>query len=103
MMATQESAAEKLKILIVDDEGITLSAALEANNFTVTTAGAVNDALTSLTPKFSMFCSPIFTCRGRRFHGCAMRHNYPDAVTLVYSGYPALKEAMTAIAGLRRI
>ena len=26
-----------------------------------------------------------------------MRHNYPDAVTLVYSGYPALKEAMTAI------
>ena len=45
MMATQESAAEKLKILIVDDEGITLSAALEANNFTVTTAGAVNDAL----------------------------------------------------------
>ena len=36
-MATQRPAAEKLKILIVDDDEtlrITLSAALEANNFT---------------------------------------------------------------------
>ena len=102
-MATQRPAAEKLKILIVDDDEtlrITLSAALEANNFTVTTAGAVSDALHLIdTQPFDVLLSDLhMPGAGDGFTVVsAMRHKYPDAVTLVYTGYPALKEAMTAI------
>ena len=47
-----------------------------------------------------MCCYLIYTCPGRADGFTvisAMRHKNPNAVTLLFTGYPALKEAMDAI------
>ncbi len=103
-MVTQgETAAEKLRMLIVDDNEtlrVSLAAALELNNFVVTTAAAVSEALHLIdTQDFDVLLSDLhMPGAGDGFTVVsAMRHKNPDAVTLVFTGYPALKEAMTAI------
>ena len=103
-MATPEkNIAEKLKILIVDDNEtlrISLAAALEVNNFVVTKAAAVVEALHLIdTQPFDvLLCDLHMPAAGDGFTVVsAMRHKNPEAVTLVFTGYPALKEAMTAI------
>ena len=102
-MATVEENTVQPKILVVDDdENIrsTLTGVLTFNQFRVTTAANVGEALHLIdTEPFDVLLSDLhmpgaadgFTVVS------AMRHTNPDAVTLMYTGYPALKQAMSAI------
>src|ERR1700692_2066562 len=94
---------EQPKILVVDDDEnirTTLMGVLTFNQFSVTTASNVGEALHLIdTEPFDVLLSDLhmpgavdgFTVVS------AMRHSNPDAVTLMYTGYPALKESMSAI------
>jgi DNA-binding response OmpR family regulator len=102
-MTTVDQKSEQPKILVVDDDETirtTLSALLTFNQFRVTTAANVGEALHLIdTEPFDVLLSDLhmpgaadgFTVVS------AMRHTNPDAVTLMYTGYPALDEAMSAI------
>ena len=91
------------KILLVDDNQQILSSlsdVLEHNHFQVTRAANVNAALHLIdTQPFDVLLSDLhmpgaadgFTLVS------AMRHVNPKAVTLVFTGYPALAEAMDTI------
>lgn len=91
------------KILVVDDnEGVrnSLSWVLAANNFAPTTAANVNEALHLIdTQHFDVLLSDLhMPGAGDGFTVVsAMRHANPKAVTLVFTGFPAIKEAMNAI------
>jgi DNA-binding response OmpR family regulator len=102
-MAVREENPEQPKILVVDDDEkvrTTLTGVLTFNQFRVTTASNVAEALHLIdTETYDVLLSDLhmpgaadgFTVVS------AMRHTNPDAVTLMYTGYPALKEAMSAI------
>jgi ActR/RegA family two-component response regulator len=91
------------RILLVDDDeavGATLQAVLEYHEFHVTTATDVSQAIHLIdTESFDVLLTDLhmpgaadgFTVIS------AMRHKNPDAITLLFTGYPALKEAMDAI------
>ena len=91
------------KILLVDDNDqvrTTLKAVLDANQFQVTAAPSVGEALQLINAqKFDvLLCDLHMPGAGDGFTVVsAMRHTNPQAVTLVFTGYPALKEAMNAI------
>src|SRR5579884_3957712 len=91
------------RILLVDDNELvrtTLSAVLTHNHYEVTTAASVNEALRYIsTEKFDVLLSDLhMPGAGDGFTVVsAMRHTNPEAVTLVFTGYPALQEAMNAI------
>jgi len=91
------------KILLVDDsEAVreSLRAVLELSNFNVRTAANVPDAIHLIdTETFDVLLSDLhLPGAGDGFTiVSAMRHRHPDAVTLLFTGYPALKEAMDAI------
>src|ERR1700689_558771 len=91
------------KLLLADDNKtvlITLKAVLEANQFTVTTAANVAEALHLIdTESFDVLLSDLhMPGAGDGFTVVsAMRHKHPDAITLLLTGYPALEEAMDAI------
>src|SRR5580704_4146862 len=93
----------QIKILLVDDnESVcaTLKAVLEFNQFVVTTAANVSEALHLIvTEPFDVLLSDMhMPGAGDGFTVVsAMRHKYPDAITLLFTGYPAVKEAMDAI------
>jgi DNA-binding response OmpR family regulator len=103
METQKDQNVERLRILIVDDNEplrVSLAAALELNKFTVTIAAAVSGALHLIdTQPFDvLLCDLHMPGAGDGFTVVsAMRHKNPEAVTLVFTGYPALKEAMTAI------
>jgi DNA-binding response OmpR family regulator len=100
---TAKDNAVQLKILAVDDDEAVrtmLAAALEANDFQVTSAAGVGEALHLIdTEKFDiLLCDLHMPGAGDGYTVVsAMRHKNPEAITLVLSGYPALKEAMAAI------
>jgi DNA-binding response OmpR family regulator len=91
------------KILLVDDDEAArelLKEVLEMSQFLVTTAADVPDALHLIdTLSFDVLLSDLhMPGAGDGFTVIsAMRHKHPSAVTLLLSGYPALKEAMDAI------
>jgi len=103
MMTNVSDETEQRRILVVDDtEQVreSLRAVLVSNKFLVTTAANVVDALHLIdTERFDVLLSDLhmpgaadgFTVIS------AMRHTNPDAVTLMFTAYPALKEAMEAI------
>ena len=73
---------------------------LEHHGFHVTAAANVADAIHLIdTEPFDVLLSDLhMPGAGDGFTVVsAMRHKYPDAVTLLFTGYPALKEAMDAI------
>jgi len=96
-------AGAKSRILVVDDnEGVrsTLAMVLRSADFSVTTAGNVGEALSLISSEsFDVLLSDLHMPNaGDGFTVVsAMRHTNPHAVTLVFTGYPALKEAMDAI------
>ncbi len=102
-MATQNDNADRPKILAVDDDEAIrtmLATALEANNFDVTSAAGVGEALHLIdTEPFDiLLCDLHMPGAGDGYTVVsAMRHKNPNALTLVLSGYPELKEAMSAI------
>lgn len=101
-MPTKNTITEP-KILLVDDNDqvrTTLKAVLDANHFRVTAAPSVSEALQLINAqKFDvLLCDLHMPGAGDGFTVVsAMRHTNPKAVTLVFTGYPALKEAINAI------
>jgi DNA-binding response OmpR family regulator len=91
------------RILLVDDDEIvreTLQEVLELSDFCVTTAKNVSEAIHLIdTEAFDVLLSDLhMPGAGDGFTVIsAMRHKHPNAVTLLFTGYPALKEAMDAI------
>src|SRR5580658_3324411 len=91
------------KILLVDDDEpmrTMLKDVLEINQFRVLTAANVSEAIHLIdTEPFDVLLSDLhMPGAGDGFTVIsAMRHKHPQAVTLLFTGYPALKEAMDAI------
>lgn len=102
-MSIDNDKTTQPKILLVDDNPAvrtTLKAVLEINQFLVTTAANVAEALHLIdTEPFDVLLSDLhMPGAGDGFTVVsAMRHKHPDAITLLFTGYPALKEAMEAI------
>jgi DNA-binding response OmpR family regulator len=94
---------ENSRILLVDDnESVreSLKAVLEFSEFSVKTAANVAEAIHLIdTETFDVLLSDLhLPGAGDGFTiVSAMRHSQPDAITLLFTGYPALKEAMDAI------
>ncbi len=93
----------KPRVLLVDDDETiraSLSLILEFGDFEVATAASVNDAL-------KLIGSQVFDVLVSDLHMpgagdgltvvSAMRHSNPAAVTIIFSGYPEMKEAAAAI------
>jgi DNA-binding response OmpR family regulator len=95
--------SEQSRILVVDDNEMvrtSLTAVLEINQFQVTAAASVGEALhlIDIKPFDVLLCDLHMPGAGDGFTVVsAMRHINPQAVTLVFTGYPALKQAMDAI------
>jgi len=102
-MVSTITQSTKKKVLLVDDNDVVLSslkAVLEVNGFAVTTAANVQEAihLIAVEPFDVLLCDLHMPGAGDGFTVVsAMRHINPAAITLVFTGYPALKEAMNAI------
>jgi DNA-binding NtrC family response regulator len=102
-VAANSDNTKQPKILLVDDNEsvrITLGAVLVASHFRVTTAASVSDALHLIdTEAFDvLLCDLHMPGAGDGFTVVsAMRHTNANAITLVFTGYPALQEAMDAI------
>jgi ActR/RegA family two-component response regulator len=102
-MTTKIKSTEQPKVLLVDDNDqvrTTLKAVLEADQFRVTAATGVGEALGLIgAQKFDvLLCDLHMPGAGDGFTVVsAMRHTNPKAVTLVFTGYPAIEEAMNAI------
>jgi len=101
--AVKHDTAEPPRILVVDDDEAvrsTLHKVLESADFRVTTAATVGEALSLInTEHFDVLLSDLHMPNaGDGFTVVsAMRHTNPRAVTLVFTGYPALQAAMDAI------
>ena len=91
------------RILLVDDDEMvreSLREILEIYQFHVTTAANVPEAIHLIdTDSFDVLLSDLhMPGAGDGFTVIsAMRHKNPNAITLLFTGYPALKEAMDAI------
>jgi len=102
-LMTLMAKTDKPKILLVDDSEqvrTTLGRVLTVSDFQVTTAASVGEALHLIdTEAFDVLISDLhMPGPGDGFTVVsAMRHTNPKAVTLVFTGYPALGEAMDAI------
>ena len=102
-MHADTNKAAPPKILLVDDNELvrnSLRAVFEVNQFLVTTAANVVEAIHHIdTQAFDVLLSDLhMPGAGDGFTVVsAMRHRQPDAITLFFTGYPALREAMDAI------
>jgi DNA-binding NtrC family response regulator len=91
------------KILLVDDNDSVLSSlsmVLKHSGFDVVSASNVNDALRLIgAESFDVLLSDLHmpNAGDGLTVVSAMRHSHPKAVTLLFSGYPAMKEAAAAI------
>jgi DNA-binding response OmpR family regulator len=96
-------SSEQSRILLVDDNEMvrtSLRAVLEVNKFRVTAAANVAEALhlIDIEPFDVLLCDLHMPGPGDGFTVVsAMRHVNPQAITLVFTGYPALEQAMEAI------
>jgi CheY-like chemotaxis protein len=102
MTAAVDTTAQAKILLVDDNESIreSLKEVLEFNQFLVTTAADVSEAIHLIdTEPFDVLLSDLhMPGAGDGFTVIsAMRHKHPNAITLLFTGYPALKEAMSAI------
>jgi DNA-binding response OmpR family regulator len=91
------------KVLLVDDDEMvrfTLGLVLEQSGFEVVSAANVNDALRLIAfQPFDVLVSDLHMPRpgdGLTVVS-AMRHSNPNAVTVIFSAYPAMQDAADAI------
>ena len=102
-MTAKYDKTEQPTVLLVDDNEqvrTSLRKVLEVSQFRVSTAANVGEALHLIDkePFDVLLCDLHMPGAGDGFTVVsAMRHTNPDAVTLVFTGYPALEEAMNAI------
>jgi DNA-binding response OmpR family regulator len=100
---THDGKVGQPRILLVDDDNLvrtSLQAVLELHDFLVMTATNVADAIHLIdTEPFDVLLSDLhMPGAGDGFTVIsAMRHKNPDAITMLFTGYPALQEAMDAI------
>jgi CheY-like chemotaxis protein len=98
-----ESQAQMPRLLLVDDDDTvrkTLSTILEGGGFIVSTAASVNEALKLISSQtFDALLSDLHMpgAGDGLTVVSAMRHFCPKAVTIIFSGYPEMKEAAAAI------
>ncbi|MGH9616341.1 MAG: response regulator [Acidobacteriaceae bacterium] len=91
------------RVLLVDDNEsvrFTLQMVLERNGFEVVAAGNVNDALGLIgSQTFDVLLSDLHmpNAGDGLTVVSAMRHTNPNAVTVIFSGYPEMKQAAAAI------
>jgi CheY-like chemotaxis protein len=91
------------RVLLVDDNDLvrsTMRTILELNNFEVVSASSVNEALSHIAAeRFGvLLCDLHMPGRGDGLTVVsAMRHANAEALTIVFSGYPEMKEALSAI------
>ncbi len=101
--SSRRQEARERRVLLVDDyAGVrtTMAEVLQQNDFQVVTAGSVPDALRlCCNQKFDVLLCDLHMPRpGDGFTVVsAMRHCNPEAITIIYSGYPALGAAMSDI------
>jgi DNA-binding response OmpR family regulator len=100
--AVLERAANQKILLVDDDQAVreSLRAVLNFSKFDVKTAANVAEAIHLIdTETFDVLLSDLhLPGAGDGFTiVSAMRHKHPDAITLLFTGFPALKEAMDAI------
>jgi CheY-like chemotaxis protein len=97
------NVTEQPKLLLVDDNKemlMAMGAMFGASQFQVTTANSAAEALHFIDTKpFDVLLTDLHMPEaGDGFTVVsAMRHTNPNAVTLVFSGYPALQDAANAI------
>jgi DNA-binding response OmpR family regulator len=102
-MTTDTDKTAQPRILLADDDEAvreSLKEILEMNQFLVTTAANVAEAIHLIDAEsFDVLLSDLhMPGAGDGFTVIsAMRHKNPNAITLLFTGYPALKEAMDAI------
>jgi DNA-binding response OmpR family regulator len=100
---TETANKAQPRVLLVDDDDMmlgTLKEILELSHFVVTTAANVTEALHFIdTQLFDVLLSDLhMPGAGDGFTVIsAMRHKHPHAITLLFTSFPALKEAMDAI------
>jgi DNA-binding response OmpR family regulator len=98
-----EEGAIRPRLLLVDDNDslrFTLPLVLQKNGFDVSSAANVNEALKLMgTQTFDALLTDLHMpdAGDGLTVVSAMRHANPRAVTLIFSGYPAMKEAAAAI------
>jgi len=102
-VAAKIKRAEQPKILVVDeDEQVRTSVekVLEAKQVQITTTARIDEALYSIdTEPFDVLLSDLqMTETGDGFAAVSAMHNKnPDALTLVYTGYPELRQALDVL------
>lgn len=99
--ASQNTLQPKI-LLVDDDEGVrsSLVAVLEISQFRVTAAANVSEAFQVIAKESFdvLLCDLHMPGAGDGFTVVsAMRHTNPEAVTLVFTGYPEIDRAMNAI------
>jgi DNA-binding NarL/FixJ family response regulator len=93
----------KARVLLVDDEEVirdSLTVVLKFGGFEVVTASNVNEALQVIgSESFDVLLSDLHMpgAGDGLTVVSAMRHSNPRAVTIIFSGYPEMKEAAAAI------
>lgn len=98
-----ESAGQPARLLLVDDNEmvrLTLGKILETGGFSVSSAANVNDAIKLIgSQPFDALLSDLHMpgAGDGLTVVSAMRHFNPKAVTIIFSGYPEMKEAAAAI------
>ena len=101
--AQSDQTALKPRILVVDDEKAnrdTLGMVLEFSGFHVVTAGDVNEALKQIASQaFDVLLTDLhMPAAGDGLTVVsAMRHSHPTAATFIFSGYPEMSAATTAL------
>jgi CheY-like chemotaxis protein len=91
------------RVLLVDDEEVirdSLTLVLQLGGFEVVTASNVNEALRIIgSETFDVLLSDLHMpgAGDGLTVVSAMRHSNPKAVTIIFSGYPEMKEAAAAI------
>jgi DNA-binding response OmpR family regulator len=98
-----EFVRSKERVLIVDDDELirtSLRLTLEFGHFEVVTAASVNDAIKLIgTQSFDVLLTDLHMpgAGDGLTVVSAMRHANPAAVTIIFSGFPEMKEAAAAI------
>ncbi|MGC1871088.1 MAG: response regulator [Acidobacteriaceae bacterium] len=102
-LAVHNEMPAKPRILLVDDTESVLESLrmiLEHHDFEVVTAADVNDALQLISSQaFDVLLSDLHmpNAGDGLTVVSAMRHSHPNAVTIIFSGYPEMNEAAAAI------
>ena len=99
----EQHTPSRLRVLLVQLDSVNesaLHAALERDGFHTITTSTVKDALSRLAAETfdALICDLHLPEAGDGFTLVnAMRHFHPDAITIIMSSYPALRESISAL------